>query len=63
MMVRTKPSKKKNYRGPKRMVAHMSVVRKLKPVRVNKYLYSYWQLDDGRVVKRRRLNPDYIARH
>ncbi len=43
------------------MVAHMSVVPKAKPTRVNKYIYSYWQLDDGRVVKRRRLNPDYIA--
>ena len=43
------------------MVAHMSVVPKAKITRVNKYIYSYWQLDDGRVVKRRRLNPDYIA--
>ncbi len=59
LMARTKPSKK--YRGPKRMMAHMSVVCKTKTARVNKYLYSYWQLDDDRIVKRRRLNPDYIA--
>ncbi len=57
-MARTKPLK---YRGPRKMVAHMSVIRKARPARVNKYVYSYWQLDDGRVVKRRRLNPDYIA--
>ncbi len=59
LMARNKPFK--NYRGPRRMTAHMSVIRKTRPARVNKYVYSLWQLDDGRVVKRRRLNPDYNA--
>ncbi len=56
-MARTKPTKK--YRGPKKMVAYISVVRKAKIVKVNKYLYSEWHMADGRVVKRRRLNPLY----
>ena len=57
-MARTKPTK--TYRGPKKMSAHMSVVRKMKAGRVNKYLYSTWHLLDGRSVKRRRLNPEYM---
>jgi hypothetical protein len=59
LMARIKPTKK--YRGPKKLVAHMSVVHKKPILRVNKYIYSIWQLNDGRVVKRRRLNPLYDA--
>jgi hypothetical protein len=56
-MARTKLVNK--IRGPKKMVAHMAVVRKAKTEYVNKYIYSLWELNDGRVVKRRRLNPLY----
>ncbi len=56
-MARTKIAQK--YRGPKKMAAHMSVVRKAKTEYVNKYVYSLWELSDDRVVKRRRLNPMY----
>lgn len=58
-MARTKLTKK--IRGPKKIVAHMSVARKSKTEYVNKYIYSLWELSDGRVVKRRRLNPLYSA--
>ncbi len=58
-MARTKLTNK--IRGLKRMVAHMSVVPKAKTEYVNKYIYSLWELSDGRVVKRRRLNPLFSA--
>jgi hypothetical protein len=59
LMARIKPIQK--YRGPKKLAAHMSVVHKKPILRVNKYIYSIWQLNDGRVVKRRRLNPLFGA--
>jgi hypothetical protein len=58
-MARIKPTQK--YRGLKKLAAHMSVVHKKPYLRVNKYIYSIWHLSDGRVVKRRRLNPLFGA--
>ncbi len=56
-MARTKRTTK--YTGPKKMLAAMCCSRKVKPKKVNKYLYSMHHKLDGTAVKRRRLNPDY----
>ena len=50
------------YRGPRKLLAAMTVAPKKKVRKVNKYLYSMHHLLDGRSVRRRRLNPDYNAR-
>jgi hypothetical protein len=50
---------KTKYRGPRKLLAAMTVASKIKVKRINKYLYSVHHLLDGSSVKRRRLNPDY----
>ena len=49
------------YRGPRKLLAAMSIAREKKIKKITKYIYSVWYLLDGKIVKRRRLNPDYVA--
>jgi hypothetical protein len=52
---------KSKYRGPRKMMAAMSVASKIKSKKINKYIYAVHHLLDGRSVKKRRLNPEYAA--
>ncbi len=48
-------------RGPRKLLAAMTIARNKKIKKITKYIYSVWYLLDGKIVKRRRLNPEYNA--
>ncbi len=55
-------TKKPHCKGPRKMLAMMTITRPIKSKRMNKYLYClFWNEAKGRNVKRRRINPDYTA--
>ena len=54
--------KPRPYKGPRKMLATMSVSRPIKVKKVTKYLYClFWSEIKGRNIKRRRPNPLYEA--
>jgi hypothetical protein len=52
---------KTKYKGPRKLLAAMAITPKTKTKKINKYLYSVHHLLDDRSVRKRRLNPDYLA--
>jgi hypothetical protein len=50
------------YKGPKRLVASIRINVKAAPKKVNKFLYAIYHRVDGTSVKRRCLNPEYVAK-